>query len=44
MPIIADVERTNLNVPELTHNLNTLLDVTEEEICKTDRQVRYLKV
>uniref|UniRef100_A0A914KN32 G-patch domain-containing protein n=1 Tax=Meloidogyne incognita TaxID=6306 RepID=A0A914KN32_MELIC len=43
MPIIADVERTNFNVPELTHNLNTLLDVTEEEICKTDRQVRYLK-
>uniref|UniRef100_A0A915NWJ5 G-patch domain-containing protein n=1 Tax=Meloidogyne floridensis TaxID=298350 RepID=A0A915NWJ5_9BILA len=43
MTIIADVERTNFNVPELTHNLNTLLDVTEEEICKTDRQVRYLK-
>uniref|UniRef100_A0A1I8B7U2 G-patch domain-containing protein n=1 Tax=Meloidogyne hapla TaxID=6305 RepID=A0A1I8B7U2_MELHA len=38
MPIVADVERTNFNVPELTHNLNTLLDVTEEEICKTDRQ------
>lgn len=30
-------------MPELTHNLNTLLDVTEEEIFKTDKQIRYLK-
>jgi hypothetical protein len=42
-PIGGEGERAHFNMPELTHNLNTLLDVTEEEIFKTDKQIRYLK-
>uniref|UniRef100_A0A183CHX8 GCFC domain-containing protein n=1 Tax=Globodera pallida TaxID=36090 RepID=A0A183CHX8_GLOPA len=37
------MERLKFNIPELPHNLNTLLDLTEEEIFKTDREVRHLK-
>lgn len=43
MPIFGDAERTNFNIPEFSHNLNVLLDVTEEEICKTDSEIRRLK-
>ncbi|KAL3077180.1 hypothetical protein niasHS_013169 [Heterodera schachtii] len=42
MPII-DGDRPNFNIPELPHNLNTLLDLSEEEILKTDKEVRHLK-
>lgn len=39
----ADGERTNFDVPELMFNLNTLIGLTEDEILRNDRQIRFLK-
>ncbi|KAI1709720.1 GC-rich sequence DNA-binding factor-like protein domain-containing protein [Ditylenchus destructor] len=35
--------RQKFDIPELTHNLNTLMNVTEEEILKNERELRFLK-
>lgn len=45
-PTEQDDERTtkkyqNFAIPELTHNLNLLLDMTEQEIIRNDRQLRH---
>lgn len=37
-------DRSKFDVPELMHNLNTLLDVTEEQIYKTHREIKFLNV
>ncbi|MFH4981967.1 hypothetical protein AB6A40_008676 [Gnathostoma spinigerum] len=37
-------EHRAFDVPELTYNINMLLDMTEETIRRNDRQIRYLKV
>jgi len=39
----ASSGRSKFDVPELTHNLNSLLDMTEEEIRRSDRELRMLK-
>lgn len=36
--------RTNFDVPALMQNINTLLGLTEEEIRRSDREKRFLKV
>uniref|UniRef100_A0A914YRE4 G-patch domain-containing protein n=1 Tax=Panagrolaimus superbus TaxID=310955 RepID=A0A914YRE4_9BILA len=38
-----DNDRRKFDIPELTHNLDTLLDVTEDEIRRNDRQLKLLK-
>ncbi|VDK30165.1 unnamed protein product [Gongylonema pulchrum] len=39
----AETERLAFDVPELMHNLNILIDETEETIRRTDRQMRFLR-
>ncbi|KAE9555814.1 hypothetical protein FO519_001028 [Halicephalobus sp. NKZ332] len=36
-------ERRKFDIPELTQNINMLLDLTEEEIKRNDRQIKLLK-
>lgn len=36
--------RTNFDVPVLMRNINTLVDLIEEEIRRSDREKRFLKV
>ena len=36
-------QRNKFDIPELIHNLDTLLDVTEDEIRRNDRQAKLLK-
>lgn len=43
-PTFENGERTRFDVPELMHNLNSLVDLTEEEIRRNDREIRFLKV
>uniref|UniRef100_A0A915E515 G-patch domain-containing protein n=1 Tax=Ditylenchus dipsaci TaxID=166011 RepID=A0A915E515_9BILA len=38
-----DSDRTKFNVPELSYNLNALMDMTEQEIVRNDRELRFLK-
>uniref|UniRef100_A0A914PVX4 G-patch domain-containing protein n=1 Tax=Panagrolaimus davidi TaxID=227884 RepID=A0A914PVX4_9BILA len=38
-----DNDRRKFDIPELAHNLDTLLDVTEDEIRRNDRQLKLLK-
>lgn len=40
----VETDRKKFDVPELMHNLNMLLDLTEDEIRRNDRHVRFLKV
>lgn len=35
-------EKRAFEMPELLHNLNMLIDMTEEEIITKDRQLRYV--
>lgn len=35
-------EKKAFEMPELLHNLNMLIDMTEEEIITKDRQLRYM--
>lgn len=41
---LAPRSRKKFDVPELSYNLNLLLDMTEEEIIRNDRQTKFLKV
>ncbi|XP_060079683.1 tuftelin-interacting protein 11-like isoform X1 [Ylistrum balloti] len=36
-------QRRAFDLPELTHNLNLLVDMAEEDIMQNDRKLRYLK-
>uniref|UniRef100_A0A914X3D0 G-patch domain-containing protein n=1 Tax=Plectus sambesii TaxID=2011161 RepID=A0A914X3D0_9BILA len=36
-------ERQSFDIPELAYNLNLLVDITEEEIIRNDRQLKFLK-
>lgn len=37
-------DRSNFDIPELMYNLNTLIDLTEEEIRSNNRELNFLKV
>ncbi|XP_069102141.1 tuftelin-interacting protein 11-like [Argopecten irradians] len=41
-PHLANQKRA-FDLPELTHNLNLLVDMAEEDIMQNDRKLRYLK-
>lgn len=43
---LADVTKkeSSFDVPELRHNLNMLMELTEEEIIRNDRQIKHLQV
>jgi hypothetical protein len=40
----VDPERHAFDIPELAYNLNLLVDITEEEIIRNDRQLKFLRV
>lgn len=41
---IAVSSRKYYDVPELVYNLDLLIEMTEEEIVRNDRQLKHLKV
>lgn len=40
----TEIDRINFDIPELMFNLNTLIDLTEEEIRSNNRELKFLEV
>lgn len=39
-----ETDRVNFDIPELMYNLNTLIDLTEDEIRRNNRELKFLEV